>query len=194
MSENEDFIEFKGITYINHDAEDADLIHELPDEMRAFYMEINGLVAYNGGFQIRQCGTSPSWNSLDDAWKGPNAFHKIYANVKEDDIPFAQDCLGDQYIYRSGSVWHLLTETGELDDLELDFDEFIDEVTEDPVEFLSLYPLLEFLDAGNELEPGELLSPSVPFTVESDEEYSLTVEPVEKRLKWLAEYYSKNNK
>jgi len=168
------------------------MIADLPDEMRAFYKEINGLVAFNGGFQIRSCGTSPSWNSLEDIWKGPNALHKTYPNLGEDDIPFAQDCLGDQYVYRAGSVWQLLTETGDLDDLELEFDEFIDEVIVDPIEFLALYPLLEFIESGKELKPGELLVPNIPFSVETEEEYTFTKTSVENRLTSLAEYFKKH--
>tara|TARA_R110002050_G_scaffold300793_1_gene472801 strand:- start:8655 stop:9242 length:588 start_codon:yes stop_codon:yes gene_type:complete len=194
MSNEEETIEFKGITYINHEILDEEIYDLLPPEMQEFYDEVNGLVAYNGGFQIRGVGSGPTWNSLDEAWKGENAFHKTYKNLSPDDIPFAQDCMGDQYVYRAGSIWHLLTETGELDDLELEFDEFIDEVIEDPIEFLALYPLLEYLDAGNELEPGQLLVPSIPFTVETEEEYTFTKTAVSERLNWLKEYYLKTKK
>lgn len=192
MSDQEETVEFKGVTYLNHELHEKEVFELLPDEMRAFYREINGIVAYNGGFQIRGCGTGPSWNSLDDFWKGENALHKTYSNLLPTDIPFAQDCMGDQYVFRAGSVWHLLSETGELDDLELEFDEFIDEVVEDPVEFLSLYPLLEFMETGEELQPGELLAPSVPFTEEAGDDYTFSKQTVEHRLKWLAEYYKKN--
>jgi hypothetical protein len=189
MSNSEETLEFKGITYINHEIQETELFDELPVDIKAFYSEINGLVAYNGGFQMRGCGTGPSWNSLEDAWKGAHAFHHTYSNLKPSDIPFAQDCLGDQYIYRSGSIWHLLTETGELDDLEIDFDEFMDEVIEDPVDFLALYPLIEYMDLGNELKPGELLVPSIPFSVETEEEYTFTKEDVSSRLNSLKQFY-----
>ena len=192
-NQEEENVEFKGITFINHEIIDTETLELLPADMKLFYKEVNGLVAYNGGFQVRGIGTQPSWNSLEDAWKGPNAFYKTYPNLSEGDIPFAQDCLGDQYVYRAGSIWQLLTETGELDDLELDFDEFMDEVTEDPIEFLALYPLLDFIDAGNELQPGELLVPSIPFSVETEEEYTFTKEAVDVRLKWLGEYYKSNS-
>ncbi|UTW67397.1 hypothetical protein KFE94_04580 [bacterium SCSIO 12643] len=192
MSNSENTLEFKGVTYINHELHDTELFDLLPSDLKSFYKEINGLVAYNGGFQIRGCGTGPSWNSLEDVWKGKDALHHTYKNLQPTDIPFAQDCLGDQYIYRSGSIWQLLTETGDLDDLELDFDEFIDEVIEDPVEFLALYPLIEFIESGNELQPGELLVPNIPFSVETEEEYTFTKARVNDRLKSLKEFYSKN--
>lgn len=190
----EENVEFKGIIYMNQECDNPDLLHSLPAEMKAFYKEVNGLVAYNGGFQVRQIGTGPTWNSLETFWTGEKALHKIYPKLNEDDIPFAQDCMGDQYIFRGGSVWQLLTETGDLDDLELEFDEFIDEVIEDPVEFLALYPLLDFMDAGNELAPGELLVPSLPFTVETEEEYTFSAAPINERLEWLANYYKENHK
>ena len=193
MSEQEEPIEFKGIIYMNNEIQETEIFNLLPSEMRDFYAEINGLVAYNGGFQIRGCGTGPTWNSLDEAWKGENAFHKTYKNLSPDDIPFAQDCMGDQYVFKAGSVWHLLTETGELDDLELDFDEFIDEVIEDPIEFLALYPLIEFMESGKELKSGELLVPSIPFSVETEEEYTFTKASVKDRLEGLKKYYESTN-
>lgn len=192
--ELEENVEFKGITYINTDCDNPELINSLPPEMKSFYKEVNGLIAFNGGFQIRQIGTGPAWNSLENYWTGENALHKSYPNLSPEDIPFAQDCMGDQYVFRGGSVWQLLTETGDLDDLELEFDEFIDEVIEDPVEFLALYPLIDFLDSGNELNPGELLAPNIPFSEETEEEYTFTVQPSEKRLAWLVDYYQKNHK
>ncbi|MGB1004636.1 MAG: SMI1/KNR4 family protein, partial [Salibacteraceae bacterium] len=170
----EENVEFKGIIYMNQECDNPELVDNLPLEMKAFYKEVNGLVAYNGGFQIRQIGTGPTWNSLENYWTGENALHKIYPNLSPDDIPFAQDCMGDQYVFRGGSVWQLLTETGDLDDLELEFDEFIDEVIEDPVEFLALYPLIDFLDAGKELEVGQLLVPNIPFSEETENEYTFT--------------------
>lgn len=187
--EEEETVEFKGIIHLNHDIDDKETFAALPSELKTFYREANGLVAYNGGFQMRGCVNAPEWNSLAAAWTGENAFHKTYKSLKADDVPFAQDCLGDQYIYRAGSVWHLLTETGELDDLELDFDEFLDEVNHDPVEFLALYPLIEYMDAGNELEPGELLSPSLPFTVETEKEIVFEKMANHKRLANLKAYY-----
>ncbi|MFT6323069.1 MAG: hypothetical protein ACJAWO_000616 [Halieaceae bacterium] len=190
----EENVEFKGIIYMNQECDNPDLINNLPPEMKAFYHEVNGLVAYNGGFQIRGIGTGPSWNSLEDYWTGENALHKIYPKLSPEDIPFAQDCMGDQYVYRGGSIWQLLTETGDWDDLELEFDEFIDEVIEDPIEFLALYPLIEFMDAGKELQPGELLVPSIPFSVETEEEYTFTKAPITERLAWLADYFLKNQK
>lgn len=190
----EENVEFKGIIYMNQECDNPELVDNLPLEMKAFYKEVNGLVAYNGGFQIRQIGTGPTWNSLENYWTGENALHKIYSNLSPDDIPFAQDCMGDQYVFRGGSVWQLLTETGDLDDLELEFDEFIDEVIEDPVEFLALYPLIDFLDAGKELEVGQLLVPNIPFSEETENEYTFTTASSPERLKWLADYYQKNHK
>ena len=87
----------------------------------------------------------------------------------------------------------MLTETGDLDDLELEFDEFIDEVIEDPIEFLALYPLLEFMNSGQELKPGELLVPNIPFSIETNEEYTFTKTSVDNRLQSLAEYFRKNH-
>lgn len=189
--EEEESIEFKGITFINHAITDQETYDSLPADLQEFFANLNGVVAYNGGFQMRGCISDPEYLSLFEAWKGEKAFYKTYSQLSKEDIPFAQDCMGDQFVYRSGSVWHLLTETGDLDDLELDFEEFIDEVTEDPIEFLALYPLIDFLEQGHQLHPGELLHPNIPFSQETNEEYQLSTKPVAQRLAWLKEFYQK---
>jgi hypothetical protein len=61
--------------------------------------------------------------------------------VKADDIPLAQDCCGDQFLLRSNKAFRLHGETGEVDDLALDWCEFFAAAAANPVEFLSLRTL-----------------------------------------------------
>lgn len=192
MSENEK-IDFKGIIHIEHPISDQDTFDALPNELKPFFEKINGLSAYNGGFQIRGCVAGTSWDSLSHYWKGEAAFHKTYPVLTEQDVPFGQDFLGDQYVYRDGTVWHLQCETGELDDLELDFDEFLEEVSVDPIEFLALYPLIEYMESGKNLKVGELLQANQPFSVETNKPFTFKATTTEKQLQWLKDYFLKNN-
>ncbi|MCB0688962.1 MAG: hypothetical protein KDC53_20630, partial [Saprospiraceae bacterium] len=141
---------------------------DLPSELKSFYTEINGIVAYRGGLHIRGCVSGPDWHSLRYFWKGPKALYRQFASLRENDIPFAEDCLGDQYFWRLGTVWRLFFDNGDVEDLELELYDFFEEVEKDPVDFLDLEPLVYFLDQGNEIEAGQYLVPDPPFTVESD--------------------------
>jgi hypothetical protein len=188
-------MEFKGVTYIEQqEITDEEIVEFLPDDLAEFYEEINGIIAFQGGLQIRGCVKEPRWNSLYEAWKGENALYKTYTNLYKEDVPFAQDCMGDQYFLREEMVWILQAETGEVFDLEVDFFDFIDEAIEDPVDFLSLHPLVQYLSEDGELNPGQLLSCSPPLSedVPDGTEYIMKPVDAEKQLNWLKEYYKKN--
>jgi hypothetical protein len=190
-------MEFKGVIYIEKkDIEDEDLFSQLPEELANFYENLNGIVAFQGGLQVRGCVHEPKWISLYEAWKGESALHKTYTELTPDDIPFAQDCMGDQYFLRDEMVWILQAETGEVYDLEVDFIDFIDEAIEEPVDFLSLHPLVQYLEDEGELQAGELLHSTPPFCEEVSEDFEYTMKPVpvEERLNWLKAYYTKNYK
>jgi len=75
----------------------------------------------------------------------------------------------------------------------MEFEEFLAEVVENPVEFLSLEPLIHFMDDGHELAPGELLhcQPALTIDVPEDTEYQVTALPIDERLKWLHEFSTK---
>lgn len=189
-------MEFKGVIYQEQQGiTDEEIFEYVPDDLAEFYEEINGIVAFQGGLQIRGCVREPKWNSLYEAWKGEKALYKTYENLYEDDVPFAQDCMGDQYFLREEIVWMLEAETGEIHDLEIDFFDFIDEAIEDPVEFLSLHPLVQYLSEDGDMGPGELLSCMPPLSedVPEDTEYVIKTIPTQERLDWLAEYYKKNS-
>ena len=194
---NEHDMDFKGVIYIeNQDITDEETFEFLPEDLAAFYENVNGIVAFQGGLQIRGCVQEPAWNSLYEAWKGDYAFYKTYTNMHKDDIPFAQDCMGDQYFLRDEIVWILQTETGDVYDLEIDFIDFIEEAIEDPVEFLSLHPLVQYLNEEGELKPGQLLSclPAICEEVAEDVEYIMKPVSVDERLAWLSAYYEKHKK
>jgi hypothetical protein len=103
-------------------------------------------------------------------------------------VPFAEDCLGDQFLLREGRVWRLAAETGEVESLEVGLGGFFEAVQADPVEYLSLHPLLQFQREGGRLEPGQLLAAAPPFCIqESANGVSLRAIPADERRRFLAD-------
>jgi hypothetical protein len=129
---------------------------------------------------------------LDVVWTGPSALSEAYITVVESDVPFAQDCLGDQFLLRAGEVFRLAAETGDLEPLGFDLHEWLRQVVADPVGTLGLEPLLQFEAEGGELRPGELLSAYPPFcTREAANGVALRAIPTAERLAFLAEFSAK---
>ena len=69
--------------------------------------------------------------------KGHNSLRHLFTAVLESDIPFAQDCFGDQFLIRDGRVVRLWSETGQVDPMEMTFHEFFSNAENDPMTFLS---------------------------------------------------------
>ncbi len=193
MSEQK--LEFRGVTFLPESYEEWKIDHpsdwmQLPKGLQSFYNNIDGLVAFNGGLHIRGLRSKPGWHSLMPYWKGAKALHHVYEELRPTDIPFAQDCLGDQFFLRLGTVWNLMAESGDVEDLELDFDGFIEACMDDPVDFLSLEPLIAFMGNGGELLAGELLVADPPFSHEAAD-YHMSKAPVEEQLEKLLDHYRK---
>jgi hypothetical protein len=106
--------------------------------------------------------------------------------VRADDIPFAEDAVGDQWLLRDGQVLRLAAETGEVEPLGLDLESFFAAIEDDPVETLGLHPLLQLQQEGGKLEPGELISVYPPFCMkESADGVSLRAVPARERHAFL---------
>ena len=181
----------KGILYTGGELTDLVSFARLPSYLQAFLREQNGVVAYFGGLHLRGCVAEPSWHSLAEAWQGKGAFWRTYDEVFETDIPFGQDCVGNQFLLRGDAVLWLDTETGELADLEVDFKHFLFGAEKFPLDALGMEPLRNFQQAGGVLRPGELLSVYPPFCVATDSspDPSLKAINVAERLTWLADFY-----
>jgi hypothetical protein len=110
------------------------------------------------------------------------AFHRLYACVKPTDIPFAQDCVGDQFLLRNGHVLRLLSETGETEGAAIDLAEFFEHIEENAEEFLNFSP-------DHPLEPGQLLHAYPPFCVkDTGKGYSLKACPAKEVILSHAEF------
>ena len=151
--------------------------------------QLNGFIQFHGGLHVRGACRQPPWHSLRDAWVGVRAFHSLYPAVHLEDIPFAEDCLGDQFLLRDGRVHRRAAETGELQALDLGLAGFFHAVQSDPIEFLSLPPLLQFQRDGGALEPGQLLASYPPFcTEQSADGVHLAAISADERRRFLADF------
>jgi hypothetical protein len=149
---------------------------------------LNGFIAFDGGFHLRGVCDVPAWHSLVEAWRGTSAIHRLFPTVRDSDLPFGQDCMGDQFILRDAVVHKLSAEGGELASMGLSFPEFFDRLTADPFEFLQLHPLIQFQRDGGRVEPGELLAAYPPFiTKEAVNGVSLFAVSAEERISFLAD-------
>lgn len=119
---------------------------------------------------MRGACAEPVWHSIGAVLDGEYALSRLYRNVKPGDLPFAQDCLGDQFLLRDRIVHRLLAETGDVESLEVNFEQFCAKANEAPVGFLGLQPLLLFQQRGGRLGAGQSLMVYPPFCFEESAE------------------------
>lgn len=127
------------------------------------------MVAFGGGLHLRGPCLAPEWHSLRAAWRGPGALHQSFEAVLPSDVPFAEDCVGDQYLLRGGEVVQLFAEVGEVEALGQGLDEFIAAAIADPEEVLCTEPLQVFLRDHEALSPDSALQVEPPFCEDADE-------------------------
>ena len=181
-------MELKHVTFTGPPLDDEEMLARLSANHAGLLRQINGFIQFEGGLHVRGACRAPAWHSLRDAWEGEAAFHRLYPEVRPEDVPFAEDCLGDQFLLRDGQVWRLWAETGEIESLEVGLGGFFEAVQADPVEYLSLHPLLQFQREGGRLEPGQLLAAFPPFCIkESADGVSLRAIAAGERRRFLAD-------
>ena len=175
------------VTYSGGEVTDEAIFPRLPPALAGLLRQLNGFVQFHGGLHVRGAVLDPWWHSIRHAWEGSDALSALYPTVSLSDVPFAEDCLGDQFLLREGLVCQLSGETGELEHLELTFGDWLERVQGDPVHALSLHPLLQFQSEGGSLVPGELLAAYPPFcTKEAAEGVTLAAVPAQERRRFLA--------
>jgi hypothetical protein len=176
------------ITFTGPPLDDAELLGRLPTNLAGLLEQINGFIQFGGGLHVRGACREPDWHSLRAAWDGEAAFWRLYPEVRETDVPFAEDCLGDQFLLRDGVVHKLAAETGDVESLGVGLWQFFEAVAANPVGYLSLHPLLQHQHEGGSLEPGQLLSAYPPYcTNESADGVSLEAIPAGERRQFLAD-------
>jgi len=177
--------DLKNIIYIGKEIEDKDTFDILPDYLKDYYTRQNGLIAYHGGLHIRGCVLTPKWHSLGYVWFGALKLSDLFDCLTPNDIPFAQDCYGDQFLIRDNKIMRLLSETSDLEFLDIDFNNFIKKVKEDPKGFLKIGNTDKFA-----LKPGQLVNVIPPFCINIDTERSFKLIDSEEQIRFLS-YFSK---
>lgn len=175
------------ITFLGPAIDDEEVLRQVPAGLQRLLKQVNGFIQFGGGLHIRGACQQPGWHSLRRAWQSHEAFHGRYATVSVEDVPFGQDCVGDQFLLRQGSVIKLAAETGGIEELKMPLMEFLEAVQLDPVGVLGLAPLLQFHEQGGTLLPGQLLNVYPPFcTGESAQGVSLAAVPAQERAAFLS--------
>ncbi|WP_107495219.1 SMI1/KNR4 family protein [Thalassobius sp. I31.1] len=167
-------MEFRDISWTGGAVDNLPLLAKLPEELRDLLKQKNGFIQFGGGLHVRGICQELEWHSLEEAWTGQTAFHTAYEVVRAEWIPFAQDCVGDQFFLADGEVIRLLAESGDIELTGLGLMAFLHEAAQDPVEFLALQPLLRLQAESGNLEPGNLIHVWPPYcTREAAEGVSL---------------------
>ncbi|MEM8883022.1 MAG: hypothetical protein AAGD14_03045 [Planctomycetota bacterium] len=159
----------------------------IPKELEALLDERDGYV--EGALHVRGRAAEPAWHSLEEVWKGEHALHRLYRHVKPTDVPFAQDCLGDQFLLRDGAVHRLEAETGDIEQLADDLGAFLAMAAEDPQAILGSDWIEVLEKRGGKLEPGQSIHVYPPFVAKESED-GVTLNPIDtlELLRWHADF------
>ena len=101
----------EGITWQGQSVGNSFEAHFLPRPIDNLLQQINGFILWEGALHVRGVCIEPEWHSLQSAMDILEHYHVL----EEGDVPFAQDCVGDQFIFRENEIYRLLAETGELE-------------------------------------------------------------------------------
>jgi len=127
-------------------------------------------ILYSGGLQIRSENAEEPLLNVATFLTGELALSKLYPLIKASDYPIAQDCFGDQFLIRDNSVIKLMAETGDIEEYNYTWEQFLAWVDEDPEDKLDLPENLE-------LESGKLLFAYPPFCTK--EGSNATIKPID---------------
>jgi hypothetical protein len=170
---------FAGLTWRGPDVTDEEILAEVPVGLFDVLRKLNGFVLHNGALHVRGACLEPKWHSLRSPWRGEAAFHNLYNSVRPEDVPFAQDLFGDQFLLRGQGVWRLFAETGEMEELAATLNEFWEGVNGDIETYLNV--------GKGDLKPGQLLLAYPPFCVgESDQNVELSKVPAQEAISFHA--------
>ena len=181
-------MDIKNITFKGPPVDDWETYRRLPTNYRNLLKGINGFIQFNGGFHLRGACIAPNWHALATVWTGELSLSKLFSEIEPSDIPFGQDCFGDQYFLRKKIVHRLHGEDGTIETVKCGLFEFLENIQNNPIQYLRLQPLLMFARNGEKLEPGQLLNAYPPFcTKESGSGVSLKAVPYDEQIRYLAQ-------
>jgi hypothetical protein len=143
-------------------------------------------ILYNGGLQIRSEGAEDKLLDVNTFLAGDLSLSKLYPSVLPSDYPIAQDCFGDQFLIRNESVIKLMAETGDIEEYNCTWEEFILWVGEDPYDRLDLPEDIE-------LEKGQLLFAYPPFCTKEGAEAVIKPIDGEQLIRFHADFATQIN-
>ena len=182
-------MKLSAVTFQGRKLIDGPILSELSIEHVELLREMNGFIAFEGGFHLRGVCDNPAWHSLAEAWLGDNSLHRLFPSVRKSDIPFGEDCMGDQFLLRESVVYRLSGESGDCESLRYSWQQFFERLTTNQFEFLRLEPLVQFQREGGRLKPGQLLSVYPPFVCEESQGgVLLSAVPAIERISFLADF------
>ncbi len=185
-----DGFDLESITWQGPEIDDRFVFDQLSTAHRGLLEQINGFVQFGGGFHVFGACFTPDWHALRQLWIGPHRLHLGYPELRKSDVPFGEDCMGDQFLLRNDTVIRLSAEACEVEPTGLSLWEFLRSAQEDPVEFLQLHPLIQFQNEGGKLKPGELLNAAPPFVFkESANGVSLKAVPASEQRTFMRTLY-----
>ncbi|MFN0193635.1 MAG: hypothetical protein ACKVP5_16960 [Aestuariivirga sp.] len=164
-----EIMELSCVTFMGPTVDDGAILDQLPENLRNLLKQTNGFILNGGALHVRGACRSPLWHSLGAAWNGEAAFHRIYPSVDANWIPFAEDCVGDQFFIADGKVLYLKAETGEVDATTMTLRQFLDAAEKDPIHALKAEPLLRFRQEKGDLSEGKLIMAYPPFCTKEAE-------------------------
>jgi len=171
----------------------ADVPAEFPADLKTSLAIANGVVAFGGALHIRGLSRAERWHDILEVWTGSHSLATRYPRIRQSDIPFAENCLGDQFIWRDGAVLQLIAETGELESVDASLRTFYERcAARDPEIWLGTNFLRQFESDGGHLAPGQVLLVYPPLTfAESEHGVSLKAIDALESLDYWSEFARK---
>ena len=121
---------------------------------------------------------------------GKHSLADRYSKVKDADVPFAENCLGDPFLLREGKVVQLIAEAGEVELVDTTLVGFLRRCARrDPEIWLGARYLRQFVADGEQLDPDRALVAYPPLTLaESTQGVSLKAIPRLAAIDYLSEF------
>jgi hypothetical protein len=161
---------------------------DLPASLARLLEPVDGLIAIDGGLHVLGARSRLAWHELHHLWKGERALSILYDAVLPEDVPFAANCMGDQFLLRGEAVLQLIAETGELEHVDASLESFLQRCAARDLEiWLGLRYLEQFELEKGTLDPARVLLPYPLLTMaESQKGVRLAAVPAEEALEFHA--------
>ena len=135
----------------------------LPPTLRQLLARRNGGYFYGGALHLFGACLEPEFHSLP-SWNDPHGWRVPYGTAVEGLTFFAEDAFGDEFgLDPSGKVFTLHAESGRVEELADDFEQWLLMAVEAPDELLSRGTFNRWVQAHGHLPHGSQLQAYPPF-------------------------------